>query len=108
MSPQVREYVSLELAKRIAGGLAQHPEWVALARDNLDRWMRLNADAPGLMRCYEEWRDLIERPVPEICALLIETSERGQRLRRNSPFAGALSPSEVWSIKRRYRAASPV
>jgi len=95
--------VSLELASRIAAGLVDHPEWIALARENLARWSLANRDAPGLLRCYEEWRAILDRPVAEIAARLTEDSEEGQRLRQNSPFAGALSPMTVWEIKRRFR-----
>lgn len=88
---------------RIADGLPQHPEWIDLARDNLDRWSRRNADAPALLRGYAEWREWLDRPIPDICAMLTAETDEGQRLRQNSPFAGVLSPSEVWEIKRRCR-----
>jgi CRISPR/Cas system-associated endoribonuclease Cas2 len=39
---------------------------------------------------------------PEHFQLCAETEE-GQRLRQNSPFAGVLSPAEVWEIKSRLR-----
>ena len=88
MGHEVQDQVSLELGKRVAAGLAKHPEWLELARANLDRWSRQNHDAPALLRCYDE---------------LTETSGEGQRLRQNSPFAGVLSPKEVWEIKSRLR-----
>lgn len=97
------DLVSLEIAARIAAELPRRPDWLALARENLDRWTRINADAPALLRCYDEWRQLLRRPLPEVCAILTAPTDEGQRLRQNSPFAGALSPSEVWDIKRRFR-----
>jgi hypothetical protein len=88
-----QDRVSLEMASIVASGLPAHPEWVTLARANLDRWTQRNHDAPGLLRCYGEWR----------AAILTARTDEGQRLRSNSPFVGVLSPREVWDIKRRLR-----
>lgn len=103
MRHEHHDLVSLEIARRIAAELARRPQWIDLARDNLDRWGRLNRDAPALLRSYDEWRDLLNRPLPEICAALTARTDEGQRLRQSSPFAGALRPEEVWEIKRRVR-----
>ena len=92
---------SLELAKAVAAGLPGHPEWLDLARANLDRWQRLNSNSAGLVRCYREWRGLLSRSIHEICTALTSETDQGQRLRANSPFAGALPPAVVWDIKRR-------
>jgi len=45
-------------------------------------------------------------PLEDICGLLVAESEQGQHLRQNSPFAGVLSPAEVWEIKNRQRHAT--
>lgn len=103
MTHEYQDRVSLEMATIVARGLAAHPEWVDLARGNLDRWTQRNAGAAGLLRCYEEWRAILDLPVAEIAAILTEASDEGQRLRSNSPFVGVLSPREVWAIKRRLR-----
>ncbi len=94
---------SLAMARIIAEGLPDHPEWLALARANLERWSARNANAPSLLRCYAEWQRLLEQPVEAIQAILTAESDEGQRLRQNSPFAGVLPPGKVWEIKRRIR-----
>ena len=99
MGHDFQDQVSLELGRRVAAGLAKHPEWLELARANLDRWLRQNHDAPSLVRCYNEWRDLLSRPLAEVIAILTTPGGEGQRLRQNSPFVGILSPREVWEIK---------
>lgn len=99
----VHDRVSMELARRVAEGLASHPEWIGFARENLARWMERNRDAPGLLRCYEEWRSLLALPHGEIARRLTAETDEGDRLRRNSPFAGVVPPAEVWAIKRRAR-----
>ena len=99
MGHEFQDQVSRELAQRIAAGLPSHPEWLDLARCNLKRWSRNNPNAPGLLRNYDEWRQLLSRSVTEIVGILTSDTGEGQRLRQNSPFAGVLSPQEVWEIK---------
>jgi hypothetical protein len=103
MGHEYQDACSLEMASRVAAGLSTHPEWLALARTNIARWKERNADAPGLIRCYDEWAAILDRPVEQICAILTARTDEGQRLRQNTPFAGVLPPQEVWEIKRRLR-----
>ena len=98
--------VSLELGRRTAVRLRQQPELLQLAQENLVRWTRLNANAPALLRCYAEWREILHQPLEEICQLLSSESEAARRLRQNSPFAGVLSAREVWELKERFRHAT--
>ena len=108
MNHELHDAISLELARRVAARLRASPEALSIARENLDRWSRRNAGSISLMRCYSEWRDILGRPVEEICEQLCAETDEGQRLRQNSPFAGVLSPAEVWEIKIRLRhAATP-
>jgi hypothetical protein len=83
-----------------------HPDWLEFAQTNLDRWTQRNSNAPSLIRCYDEWRRLLTRPVDEICRMLTAETEEGQRIRQNSPFAGILPPREIWEIKARLRDAT--
>ena len=100
---ELTDEISRSLGRRVAERLSQQPELLQVARDNLDRWSRRNASVPSLLRCYAEWRAILERPLEEICSLLNSDSEEARRLRQNSPFAGVLSPREVWELKRRFR-----
>ena len=99
--------VSLAMARRIAERLRARPELLEVARTNLARWKQRNADSPSLLRCYGEWESILTHPLEQICVLLVAETEEGQRLRQNSPFAGVLSPAEVWEIKERQRHAAP-
>src|SRR5689334_19530312 len=103
MGHELQDRVSLEIARRVAAELPQRPEWLSLARNNLARWTASNVAAPALVRCYAEWSTLLDRSIPEICSALTADTELGRRLRQNSPFAGALTPAEVWAIKGRVR-----
>jgi hypothetical protein len=98
--------ISLEMGRRIASRLLEQPELLRVAHENLDRWSRLNAEAASLLRCYAEWPEILSRPLDEVCNLLSSNTEESQRLRQNSPFAGILSASEVWELKRKLRDAA--
>jgi hypothetical protein len=98
--------ISLELGRRVAAGLRRQPELIQVALDNLERWTRLNANAPSLIRCYVEWRAVLTRLLEEICDILTSESEDAIRLRHNLPFAGVLSAREVWELKRGIRHAT--
>lgn len=106
MNHEIQDSISFEMSQRIASGLPQHPEWLELAGANLERWSRLNSNAPSLLRCYDEWEKLLAQGATAVGAALTDESETGQRLRQNSPFAGILSPHEVWEIKSRHRHAT--
>jgi hypothetical protein len=106
MDHTFQDEVSLEIARRVAARLELSPEPLAVALENLERWSQQNANAPALLCCYAEWREILALPVEQVCARLCEESDAGQRLRQNSPFAGVLSAAEVWDIKRHLRHAA--
>jgi hypothetical protein len=99
--------ISLELGRRTAARLRQQPDLLQLAHDNLARWSNQNDGATALLRCYAEWRELLQRPLEEICSVLTSDNEVAQRLRQNSPFAGVLNAREVWAVKQSFRHATP-
>ena len=99
MSHEITDKISLELGRRVALRLRQQPEMLQIARDNLSRWAQLNANAPALLRCYAEWREILNRSLEDVCEILVSETDEGQRLRQNSPFAGVLSAREVWELK---------
>ncbi len=105
MNHSENDRASLEMARRVAELLRCDPQVLEIARANLARWSRQNASAASLLRCYAEWEHILERPVDQICDLLCSESDESQRLRQNSPFAGVLSPAQVWEIKSRFRHA---
>ncbi len=98
--------ISLELAREVADRMRKHPELIEVAHANLKRWSRLNATSGPLLRCYAEWQEILTRPIEDVCDLLCSETDQAQRLRQNSPFAGILTPPEVWAIKSRIRHAT--
>ena len=107
MSHDLIDQRSLALDRAVAERLRADPALLEQAKANLLRWLARNSDVPSLRRCYEEWLQILnEWPLDRILDLLETNSEIARRLRQNSPFVGMLSPSEVWSIKRRFRHAA--
>ncbi len=99
MSHAVQDEISLEIGCRTAARLRERPDLLEVAWENLRNWSCRNSDSPSLLRCYAEWQTLLSGSLDEICGLLCAETEEAQRLRQNSPFAGVLSPAEVWAIK---------
>lgn len=92
--------ISLAMAREVAARLRRDPRLVDKAMHNLDRWSSRNT-SPAMRECYSEWRGILESgDLDWIIRVLTADTEEGQRLRQNSPFAGILTPREVWAIKR--------
>jgi len=90
---------SLELHRAIAAKLRVHPELLDIARDHLARW----SAAHGRSQPYwDAWREILNRPLPEILNLLQEESEKMAALRQATPFAGVLEPAERWAVYSRF------
>lgn len=103
MSHGIHDAVGLELARQVSARLRQSSQPLVMARENLERWRRLNRGSATLICCYDEWAAILEKPADEVCNILCADTEEGRRLRQNSPFAGVLSAEAVWSTKRRLR-----
>ncbi len=86
---------SLAMHRAIASKLRTQPELLAIARDNLSRWMA----GPGHSRPYfEEWQRILANPLEDILSLIVEDSERMTAMRQCTPFAGVLTPRDRWKI----------
>src|SRR5438445_7523534 len=60
--------------------------------------------AEGVPRALGEWREILDRPWPEIAALITDADEPAVRLRQSSPFAGVLTPGERRRVYEAFRA----
>lgn len=86
---------SLALHRAMAAKLREHPELLAIARDNLARWSQMGSRSQPY---WDTWRELLTQPLEEILAVMTEDSPRMTDLRQSSPFAGVLEPKERWHI----------
>ena len=93
---------SLELARAVVSKIDADPQRRGLehARGVCRRWYARDP-APA----HREWLDILSRPWEEVRRVLLEESERGQRLRQSAPFCGILTPQERWSIYRSHQQA---
>jgi hypothetical protein len=101
-----REIQSLAMHRRIAAMMECDPDAViGKALRNLHAWMASQRE-PSAVAVFQEWLDLLERTPPhDIAAFIVSDTERAARMRQSSPFAGVLTPQEVWAIKRSHEAA---
>ena len=101
-SHRLLEARSLAMHAVIAQKIERDPKLLDVPRNNLKRWnTRWEAEAPAW---YDEWCGIMNRPWPEIAAIITELSEEGARLRQSSPFAGVLSAEERRRIYEAFRA----
>lgn len=83
---------SLHLHGAIARRLEQEPAaTVARARRTLSLMRERHPEAEPLLR---EWSALLDRPVAELVAVLMDPGMRARELRQVTPFAGILSARE--------------
>jgi hypothetical protein len=63
-------------------------------------------EGPATQAALQEWQELLEQlPPQEVASFIVSLDERATRMRQSSPFAGVLTPQEVWAIKRGHEAA---
>ena len=94
---------SLALHEAVAARLEERPELVAVARENLRRWMAGNPSA-----ALREWQQVLDkRSISELLTLLRSRSERAARLRQSSPFAGVLDAAQRRAIFDEYESRRP-
>lgn len=93
---------SLAMHCKIAQKISRDPDLLDKARANLERWSAKSEEpVPQYLR---EWREILERPWPEIAELITTMSDDATRLRSSSPFAGVLSAGERNQIYAAFRA----
>ena len=101
-----REIQSLEMHRRIAAMMKGDPSRVlGKAMANLQAWLARHQGS-ALEPVFKEWQELLTcLSISEIAAFIVGEDDRAIRMRQSSPFAGVLSPQEVWAIKRSHEAA---
>ena len=67
---------------------------------NLHGWLE-HQQGSAMAVVFREWLEILGQFSPsEVADFIVSDSERAVRMRQSSPFAGVLSPKEVWAIKR--------
>ncbi len=89
---------SLMMHRIIAARLRAQPELIAVAHANLERW-----NCPE-RHWWCEWSGVLSsQSVEEIASLIECEDEDACRMRQSAPFAGILTPKEVWELKRNFK-----
>jgi len=99
---RIAEARSLALHVLAARRIASDPRLLERARTTVRRWLAHRGDRPPA--ALAEWRDLLERPWPEIAARATELSDEAARLRQSSPLATLLSDAERRRVHDAFRA----
>ena len=88
---------SLTLHRAVAARLLGDPHLWVRARQRLEDWR-----SEGLRHPYflSAWDGLVDVPVEQVAAAIVDPGELGQRLRRASPFAFVLDQAERWRVWR--------
>lgn len=97
---RLAEERSLAYHRVVARRLESDPALLQRARERLDGWIQ---EGGRSSRYSLEWRRLVDLPLPELQAILVDPGERASTLRQSTPFAGALSPRERWELWARVR-----
>ncbi len=90
---------SLALHQLVAQKVLIAPALLDKARENMRRWQAANR-SPSL--ALAEWEQILNSPVNQVVAFLVERSERATRLRQSSPFCGILTEAERQAIYESY------
>jgi len=99
---RVLEARSLAMHAVIAQKIQRDPRLLEIARNNIKRWeTRSQGQVPSWLK---EWKTILDRPWPQIAALLTEQSDNAVRLRQSTPFAGVLTSNERRRIYEAFRA----
>jgi len=89
---------SLMMHRIIAARLRAQPELLAVAHANMARW---NCPERGW---WQEWSVILSsQTVEEIIRLIERQDDDACRMRQSAPFAGILTPREVWELKRNFK-----
>lgn len=99
---RIIEARSLAMHCLIARKIEADRRLLAAARRNLAKWIARYGDAAP--RALGEWREILDRPWPEIAARITDADEGAVRLRQSSPFAGVLTSAERRRVYEAFRA----
>lgn len=100
---RLAEERSLALHRVIAEMLARDPELAVRARERVVGWA-----SDGLVHPHytQAWNQLLNGPLDDLRAILVDESEHARALRQVTPFAGWVDPRTRWRIWREVRARS--
>jgi hypothetical protein len=94
---RLAEERSIALHREVAARLRADATLVDAARVRVDGWLATGDVHEHYAR---GWRDLLDRPLDELCAFLVDPGEHARAMRQCTPFAGVVDPRTRWRIWR--------
>jgi hypothetical protein len=91
------ELRSLAYHRAIAARIVAEPAILERARSRVRAWQQTGGAHP---RYCALWKDVLASPLDELKAALVAETEAMTAARQSTPFAGALSARERWSLWR--------
>ena len=95
---------SLAMARIIVERIDADRTLVEVAHRNLENEERRRGQ---LSRASREWKEILTRPWAQVREILLEESDKGQRLRSSKPFSGIVTEEERLKIIRRFPPPRP-
>ncbi|CAN5920709.1 hypothetical protein BH11MYX3_BH11MYX3_40970 [soil metagenome] len=90
---------SLAYHRAIALRLTEDAGLIERARARVRSWRQPEIH----VRWIEAWSALLDRPIADVCRMLVDDSEQMTALRQMTPFAGILDARARWSVWRTVR-----
>jgi len=91
---------SLAMCQLIAEKIRRQPELFQIAKQNLERWKKVQQPWPRALR---EWEEILQNnSLPQVLEILTTATEEGNRLRQSNPFPGVLTEDERASLLKEY------
>ncbi|MBI4864694.1 MAG: hypothetical protein HY815_31230 [Candidatus Riflebacteria bacterium] len=94
---RLAEERSLAYHRAVVLRLPADPGLLARARSRVEQWLKLGGRSAEYAR---RWREILDRPLADILAVLTDEGEEAKALRQATPFAGAIDPRERWRLWR--------
>lgn len=89
------DWIALEMARRIAARIQEHPELITDARN----WLAQLRTSGRDFAAHREWERIMDtQPLDEVLRLLVTENDEGQRLRSSHPFKGIITEAERLAI----------
>ncbi len=94
---QLAEERSIELHREVARRLRVDDRVLDATRARVAAWLE-SGDVPELYA--RRWQRILDLPIEDLCAFLVDPGELARELRQVTPFAGVVDPRTRWRIWR--------
>lgn len=94
---RLAEERSIALHREVAARLRADPRHLDAARARVAGWLATGEVSATYAR---RWREVLDLPLDDLCAILVDPGQPARDLRQCTPFAGVVDPRTRWRIWR--------